>query len=379
MIHLRKISSDIVVEYAMEIGFNLVGFTHFVASKRSSLLKDWLSWNCHGSMKYLERSLSVWENPHSFFPEGKVVISLAVNYYNSNYDELVSEIKEPFAKISRYASSIDYHLILRDMTEKLVSFIKKESGSDMQYRICVDTCPIPEKEFAFNAGVGWMGKNTCIISPSFGSWIFLSELIIDMEFGQGKPIQKNCKDCTKCIEACPTNAITNEGYLDAARCISFLTIENRGAIPIELRESMGNMLFGCDICQEVCPDNKRIETHIDAFRGGGFPVLNLEQIFSIDKKRFIEKYKGTSIIRAGRKGLLRNAAVVMGNSRNPMFLEQLSMGIVDDDPVIRSHAAWAIGKIGGGKAKDILNAALKRELNPYVRNEISHALEYIAH
>lgn len=378
MAHLRKLSSDIVVEYAMEIGFNLVGFTHFAPSKRSSLLKDWLSWNCHGSMKFLEKSLSVWENPRSFFPEGKAVISLVVNYYNSNYDEIVSEIKEPFAKISRYASSTDYHQILRDMTEKLASFIKKESGSDMQYRICVDTCPIPEKEFAFNAGLGWMGKNTCIISPSYGSWIFLSELIVNMELDEGKPIQENCKDCMKCIEACPTEAINNEGYLDATRCISFLTIENRGAIPITLRESMGNMLFGCDICQEVCPHNRKVETHIHAFRTGGFPLLSLEGIFSMDKKRFIEKYKGTPILRTGRRGLLRNAAIVMGNSRNPLFLEQLSMGIIDNDPVIRSHAAWAIGKIGGRKAKDLLNAALKREVDPDVKNEITNALEFIS-
>lgn len=366
--------SERLKEYAMEIGFNLIGFTDFTPSKKSSLLKNWISMNCHGSMGYLEKSLNIWENPYNFFSQGKTVISLAVNYYNVDYDEIVSQKRDFFAKVSRYASSLDYHIILREMAEKLILFIKKEIRSDLQYRICVDACPIPEKEFAFNAGIGWTGKNTCIISPSFGSWIFLSEVIIDIEIEKEEPLQGNCGNCKKCIEACPTGAINEKGYLDARKCISYLTVEHKGSIPISLRHSLGSMIFGCDICQEVCPKNKKInDTRV--FKELKFPVINLQGIFLLNKKSINENFSRTSLIRAGRRGLLRNAAIVMGNSRNPVFLDQLSIGISDRDPIIRSHCAWAVGKIGGYKAKNILDMALKKETDPYVKHEIQAALE----
>jgi epoxyqueuosine reductase len=246
------------------------------------------------------------------------------------------------AWISRYAWGDDYHGILKARIEELVfKLLKKES---FDYKICVDTAPLLERSYAASAGLGWIGKNTCLINQQRGSWFFLGEILTSLDLDSGQPSPDRCGTCTRCIEACPTAALSSSG-LDARLCISYLTIELRGPIPEELRGQMGNHVFGCDICQDVCPWNRRAPTTADpAFAPRNF-APPLARLAALTESDFREMFRDTPVERARYAGFMRNVCVAMGNERSEEFRVPLLKLSQSENPLISEHARWALARI----------------------------------
>jgi epoxyqueuosine reductase len=241
-------------------------------------------------------------------------------------------------------------------------------------RIYVDDGPVLDRAVAERAGLGWFGKNTCILTPGYGSWVFLGEVITGLELEADQPLKKSCGLCLRCLEACPTGAIVAPYILDNRRCISFLTIENRGPIPRELRPLVGDWLFGCDICQEVCPVNRKASPAREpAFMGVRTSRLELVPLLRMGDGEFSERFRASPIRRAKRLGLQRNACVVLGNLGDPSAVPALARVLREGEPLLRAHAAWALGRLGG-RARRHLSEALKMEGEPAVREEIEAAL-----
>jgi len=250
--------------------------------------------------------------------------------------------------ISRYAWGDDYHNIIHRKLKKLLNFIKSEAGKEVQGRGFVDTAPILEREMAYNAHIGWFGKNTNIINYEIGSWFFLSEILVDIELEYDEmPAKGSCGTCTRCIEACPTGALIAPYTLDARRCISYLTIEFKGSIPVELRPLLRNRIFGCDVCQEVCPWNRKAKpTNEPAFLTRINNIApELLSLINLNDVEFRAKFKNSPIKRAKRRGFLRNVAVALGNWGNDRAVPALSRALQDEEPLIQEHAAWALEQI----------------------------------
>ena len=278
--------------------------------------------------------------------------------------------------ISRYAWGQDYHTVLGDKLQALVAVIRAIEGPDVQARWYVDTGPILERELAWRAGLGWPGKNTNLINRHVGSWLFLGAILLDRELVYDAPATAHCGTCTRCLVACPTGALVAPGVLDARRCISYLTIELRGPIPRELRPLMGTHIFGCDICQAVCPWNRQAPESSDAafLPRAGFAAPELMPLLRLSEEEFRARFQGSPISRAKRRGLLRNVAVALGNLRDLRAVPALQAALYEAEPLIRSHAAWALGRLGGGEARQALQAVLSTERDGDVREEITLAL-----
>jgi len=285
----------------MELGFDKLGFSEV---KRLVHLEkpmtEWLQKGYHGEMSWLENNLEKRLNPSELFPGAKTIISLISWYHSDDYQDGCG--------ISRYAVSRDYHKVLKKQGQALIDFIREEFG-DIQARIFVDSAPVMEREWAKNSGLGWIGKNGCLIQPEKGSWFFLGEIIMDLEILSDDPqLESHCGSCTKCIQACPTNALLGDGLLDARKCISYLTIELKGEINEEFKGKWKNWIFGCDICQEVCPWNRKPLNHklIDFIPR--IEIMELNQSLSGNSDDFgLENIiRGTAIKRTGIKGLKRN-------------------------------------------------------------------------
>jgi epoxyqueuosine reductase len=284
-------------------------------------------------------------------------------------------------QISRYAWGDDYHDVIRERLLLLVEFIKNTAETELKSRVFVDSGPILEREYAQKAKLGWIGKNTNLINWRSGSWYFLSEVLVSIELeSETQPLRGSCGTCTKCIEACPTDAIIEPNLLDSRLCISYLTIELKDSIPKELRPEMGNLIFGCDICQEVCPWNsKATPTTEPAFlpRDGNL-APELLTLIGMTQTEFSKRFKGSPIKRAKRRGFLRNVIVAIGNWRSRAAVPALKQALIDDEPLIRGHAAWALGQVGGKNAKQALDTRLKSEDDTEVISEIQDALQVIA-
>jgi epoxyqueuosine reductase len=284
-------------------------------------------------------------------------------------------------QISRYAWGDDYHDVIRERLLLLVEFIKNTAETELKSRVFVDSGPILEREYAQKAKLGWIGKNTNLINWRSGSWYFLSEVLVSIELeSETQPLRGSCGTCTKCIEACPTDAIIEPNLLDSRLCISYLTIELKDSIPKELRPEMGNLIFGCDICQEVCPWNsKATPTTEPAFlpRDGNL-APELLTLINMTQTEFSKRFKGSPIKRAKRRGFLRNVIVAIGNWRSRTAVPALKKVLIDDEPLIRGHAAWALGQVGGKNAKQALDTRLKSEDDTEVISEIQDALQVIA-
>ena len=284
-------------------------------------------------MSYLtDHRAAVRMNPKNLLPAAKSVICVA-RLYNTPGE----------GPVSRYARTEDYHdTMRRDMT-RLVEALQTEAGP-FEYRICVDTAPLLERSYARLAGLGWIGRNTCLINQELGSYIFLGEILTSLDIESGTPAPDRCGTCTRCIDACPTNALLPGGLrteLDATRCISYFTIELRGAIPQQYREKIGTLAFGCDICQEVCPWNRK------APFAGEADSADLESLARITPEEFRERFRRTPLWRTKYSGLLRNVAVAMGNSRDAKYRLTLERLASQGDPAVRSHAEWALTRLGG--------------------------------
>lgn len=362
---------------AHELGFALVGITPAERSQTLQRYRAWLENGYAGEMDYLERHLPLKEDPRRLLAEAKSVISLAMNYYTLDPPELLAA--DPGrGQISRYAWGDDYHEVIRERLRQLVEFIRQRfAETEPDCRICVDTAPILEREYAQKARLGWIGKNTNLINWRSGSWYFLAEVLVNVQLTPTtEPLRGTCGTCTRCIEACPTDAIVAPNVLDSRLCISYLTIELKESIPAELRPKMGNLIFGCDICQEVCPWNsKATQTTESAFypREGNLAPALLSLV-NMTQAEFSSRFKGSPIKRAKRRGFLRNVLVAIGNWGARKALPALEIALSDGEPLVRSHAAWAVGQIGGETAAKLLQTRLVVEEEPEVIAEIQGAL-----
>jgi len=364
--------SETIKAYAKALGFDLVGIAPLKPPAHADFYAEWLKRGYAGEMAYLTRNQGRRQHPEEAMPWAKSVISVAMNYY--------APFEEPREKgtrgwLSRYAWGEDYHEVLKERLLTLLELIRQEAPH-VQGKAFVDISPILEREFAAQAGVGWVGKNTNVISPELGSFLFLGELFLDVELEYDRPIFDHCGECTLCLKACPTDAFVGPYTLDARRCISYLTIELRGSIPLELRPLLGEQIFGCDICQEVCPYNRKpIPTNEEAFQPrDGLSAPELTPLLALSEEEFRERFKGSPVKRAKRRGLARNVAVALGNLRCEEAVPALAHALKDPEALVRAHVAWALGRIGTEEAQLALAEALKEENDPEVIREIRLAL-----
>lgn len=362
--------------HANELGFELVGVTPAAHSETIARYREWIENGYAGKMHYLEKHLSLKTDVRQLLAEAKSVISLAMNYYTLDPPKALAE--DPGrGQISRYAWGDDYHELIRERLLELVTFIKQTAESELKTRVCVDTAPIIEREYAQKAGIGWIGKNTNLIHWRSGSWYFLAEVLVNIVLESDTPeLRGSCGTCTRCIEACPTDAIIEPNLLDSRRCISYLTIELKESIPKSLRPEIGNWIFGCDICQEVCPWNsKAVSTTETGFQPrDGNLTPKLLSLVGMTQEEFSRRFKGSPIKRAKRRGFLRNVLVAIGNWGTQRAVPALKDALADDEPLVRSHAAWALGRIGGDAAKRTLQKRLTVETEQDVITEIQEAL-----
>jgi len=316
------------------------------------IFEAWIKKGFHAGMDYLPRMTEDRFRPERKLPKAKSVIVLAAWY---GYEQNICSISH--GKVARYAGGRDYHKVLRKKLITLSDWLKNQSASASlmcENYVSVDSGPMADRALAEMAGLGFFGKNSCLINPSRGSYFFIASLLTTVVLAPtAKKPMPNCGDCANCRNACPTSAIRADGMIDANRCISYLTIENKGAIPIELRSKIGNRLFGCDICQEVCPFNigraKRQEIRIAELRPetGVGESLDLAEILSIrTEEAFLKRFAGTPLMRAKRIGLLRNACVVAGNGGGTVLIPLLKKLLDEEtDPMVREHAEWAIRQL----------------------------------
>jgi epoxyqueuosine reductase len=396
----------IVVE-AHRLGFDLVGIVPAAPPVTSHAFRAWLEQGYHGEMAYLARldAVAKREDLEAVLSGVRSVVVVAANHH---IQPLPPELRDDPARgiIASYAWGDGYHDVLLPRLHQLADFVQSRTGQPVAHRAYVDTGPVLERDLAARAGLGFVGKNTNLIQPRLGSWLLLAELLLSVEIspitsvGQGLPTaaekgsvrdlaqrgdlarypepwrlrQGTCGNCTRCLEACPTGALVAPYVLDARRCISYLTIELKGPIPPELRPQMGNRIFGCDICQEVCPWNRRfaraaLEPAFQPRPEGMVPLLL--DLLALGDKGFKQRYHGTSVLRAKRRGLLRNVAVALGNWGDTTAVPALCRALRDAEPLVRGHAAWALGCIGTAQARQALAQTLTTETERWVRDELA--------
>ncbi len=328
-----------------ELGFRQVGIADTDLTEAENRLWHWLDDGMHGEMEYMSRHGAKRTHPDELIPGTVRVISVAMDYYPADSAPIDSILEDPDrAFISRYALGRDYHKLIRKRLEKLAQKITETVG-EFGYRAFADSAPVMEKPLAQNAGLGWVGKHTNLISRKAGSWFFLGELYTDLPLPTDAPEAEHCGACSACISACPTNAIVAPYVVDARLCISYLTIELRGSIPIELRPLIGNRIFGCDDCQMVCPWNRfAADTQEPGFKKREYlDAPRLIDLFDWDEDKFLSLTEGSAIRRIGYEGWLRNIAVALGNApKSKRTLRALHSRCDHDSPLVREHVAWAI-------------------------------------
>jgi epoxyqueuosine reductase len=366
---------------ARRLGFQLVGVTTPDPPPHLDVYTSWLDAGRHGEMDYLasERARQRRADPQLILPECRSILVLGVPYYAPQQEHQ----EQPCSgRVAAYAWGDDYHNVLAQRLQALVHFIEDRVGHPVPNRCYTDTGPVLERELAQRAGLGWIGKNTCLIHPRLGSYFLLAEILLAIELEADPPFQSDhCGSCTRCIDACPTGCILPDRKLDATRCISYLTIELKGSIPLELRPQVGEWVFGCDICQQVCPWNLRFASQQGdpAFAPRpGVAQPDLEEEMRLSQQTFAAKFKGSPLKRAKRRGYLRNVTVALGNAKDLHSVIVLSAALSNDaEPLVRGHAAWALGQIGSRQALHNLHAALKAEIDPGVQTEIRAAIKRI--
>ena len=404
-----------IKEYAYSLGFDIARITtagdfpeaeRVIKERIAQGLMEGLPW-------FTAERCEVSCHPDALLPEAKSIITLAMFYLTEQPDEVQDNM--PRGRISRYAWGDDYHEIIKPRLQQFAAWLREyarnEVHDEVETRLFVDTGRMVDRAVAQRAGLGWYGKNTNILTKGWGSWVFLGEIVTNLPLQSDTPVKTNCGSCEICLHACPTQALPAPYVLDNTRCISFLTIELRGSIPLELRPLMGNLIFGCDICQEVCPVNIAAEKRLGLRgsvgtqfialreRGGEVPragTINLAPVrpieefrpragvgsnpeliplLSLTEEQFRERFRGSPIRRTKRRGLLRNVCVALGNSGNRQAVPALIGALHDHEPLVRGHAAWALGRLGGEQAEQALQDASIAEEDEEVRKEIRCALE----
>jgi epoxyqueuosine reductase len=342
-----------IKDEARRLGFVLAGVTTPDPPPHASVFQDWLSHGRHGRMGYLaeDRSRLRRADPRQIMPECRSIIVLAAPYSNpkgADNEAENTENKHGRGRVAAYAWGQDYHDVIPERLRILAAFIEREVGQQVASRCYTDTAPILERDLAQRAGLGWIGKNTCLISPRLGSYLLLAEILLDLDLKPDSPVHADhCGTCTRCIDACPTGCILPNRTIDARQCISYLTIELKDSIPTELRPRMANWVFGCDICQMVCPWNRFAPTDGDkAFAPGSASTLPLLlQQLQLSDEAFRNQFRGTSIRRAKHAGFVRNLIVATGNEAGPEALPVLRAAAEHGGPLVQEHAAWAIHRI----------------------------------
>ncbi len=335
-------------------------------------LREWLALGMHGSMQWMERSADRRADPGLVVPEARSVLVVTRSYWTG--EEASTDSSR--ARISRYAWGAEYHDVLgtalRDLYQRIQEIAPGVAG-----RYYIDTGPVLEKAWAELAGLGWIGKHSNVISAGVGSWFFLGAIVLDCELPYGEPGHDHCGSCTACIDLCPTQAIVAPYVVDARRCISYLTIENRGPIPRELRAGVGNRIFGCDECQDVCPWNRfaRVGAAAAAFAArDDLRAPDLVELLALDEDGFRTLFWGSPVRRARYAGFLRNVAVALGNSDHPGAVAALTSRLQHESALVRGHCAWALGRFDDADAHAALQARHPHECDAWVRAEIEAAL-----
>ena len=367
---------------ARDLGFDAVGVAPVQPSAFGAAYERWVAEGMHGEMGYLARedALAKRKHPVVLVPGARSAVVVALEYFN--FDEDPDVTRDPSrGVVARYARNLDYHEVMKERLIALQEWI----GADLTPvggRAYVDTGALLERELAQRAGLGWFGRNTMLIQPRRGSFYFLGVLLLDVELEYDEPFAKeHCGRCSACVDACPTGALlgrdeTGAPRMDARRCISYLTIELKGAIPREMRPLIGNRIYGCDICQEVCPWNSFAEPTRDEalLAREGLDGPSLIEWMGMTQEEFSARFKGSPIKRAKRRGLLRNVAVALGNWGSPEAVPVLAAALNDEEPLVRGHAAWALGRIGTEAARQALRGRAEVEDDDWVREELSLAL-----
>jgi len=390
---------------ANRLGFQLVGVTTPDTPPHFEVYQKWVGDGLQGNMDYLAtgRAFQRRADPRKILPQCHSILVLGIRYASSDINQspasLAPQIPAPrtaqitpspasfpspdpsslSGHIASYAWGTDYHKVLAKRMESLIHFIESQVGNPVANRWYIDTGPIMERDLAQRAGLGWIGKNTCLIHPQLGSCLFIAEILLDLDLEPDAPfIADRCGNCNRCLEACPTSCILPNRTIDSRICISYLTIEYKGVIPLELRPKIGSWIFGCDLCQQVCPWNQRfgsqpIDLSFNPFQDAQKPSL-LQEI-SLTNPEFNEKFRHRAISRVGRDGYLRNVAIALGNLGDPVATPYLKSTMRSDPaPIVRGHAAWALGQIGDPFSRSVLFESLHTENDVYVLKEIQEAI-----
>ena len=340
------------------MGFDDCRFTTAAPPEHAAQFQNWLAEKQHGEMGYLERNAYKRVNPQEVLPGAKSIVVLATSYAAPcsvvgdppiSRGEIASHgtRNTEYGVVARYARFKDYHDVLGEHLKQLTQFINEAGGEGARSLWYVDTGPLLERDLAQRAGLGFVGKHTNLISRKLGNWIFIAEIITTLKFEPDAAEKNRCGSCTRCISACPTNAITAPFQLDARRCISYLTIELKGAIPMELRPAIGNHIYGCDDCLAVCPCNKFASegSLMKEHSRSDLNTPDLLELLALDEAGFKSQFAGTPILRTKRRGLLRNVCVALGNVGDKNALPALQKAAEDPEPLIAEHARWAIEQI----------------------------------
>jgi epoxyqueuosine reductase len=337
-----------IKEWARSLGFQAVGIAHADLSAAEARLLEWLDRGWHGEMEYMARNAGLRSSPASLKPGTLRVISCRMDYLNDVPGSVDQELKPGHAYIARYARGRDYHKVLRSRLQKLCERIEAEVGA-FGYRVFTDSAPVLEVELAAKAGIGWRGKHTLLLDRRAGSWFFIGEIYCDLPLPVDSQQENRCGSCERCIDVCPTQAIRGPYQLDARRCISYLTIEHKSAIPEELRPLIGNRVYGCDDCQLVCPWNRFAQpsTEADFETRNGLDRASLVELFGWTESEFDERLQGSPIRRIGYERWLRNLAVGLGNApTSPAVVEALRARASHSSELVREHVRWALARHG---------------------------------
>ena len=376
-------------EQARGLGFSLVGVATVEPSDHLDLYRRWVGDGRHGEMAYLARQDAVARRAdlRQTMPSVRSAVVVGHEYFQADPPGVPADPAR--GVIARYARGQDYHGAIKKLLLELHRWIEASVEGPVEGRVYVDTGPILEREMALRAGVGWFGKNTMLIHPKRGSYFFLGVLLLDLELDADAPFQEDhCGSCRSCLDACPTGALLGRDasgapVMDAPRCISYLTIEHRGPIPVELRALMGNRVYGCDICQEVCPWNERFvrpaEDEAYRTRDGldGPSLVDLaHRLLGLDESEFRGLFRESPITRAKRAGLLRNVCVALGNWGAAEAVPVLVRALADEEVLVRGHAAWALGRMGTREARQSLLEILEDEADGWVRQEAADAISH---
>lgn len=368
---MQRLEEDIRAQ-ARRLGFSLCGFARVETPPHAEFVQRWLAAGNAASMSYIERGLARRLNARLLLPHSRTVVTVGYRYAPPALPP-IDWRAEMRGRIAAYAFGPDYHEVIAEKLRRLADAIG-ELRQGVLARVYVDTGPVLEREWALTGGIGWFGKNTNILHTEEGSWFFLGEILTNLDLEPDSAQADRCGRCTRCLDLCPTAALKPGYVLDARLCISYLTIEHRGAIPIELRPRLGNWIFGCDVCQEVCPWNGRFARRHEVMEGAAL-LPYLPDLLRLSASDFRARFRHTALWRTKREGLARNVAIALGNTGNPAAVGVLVDSLRHDPaPVVRAHAAWALGRIDSAVARGALEATRRSESDGKTRDEISAAL-----